>query len=415
MKNFILSVVTALLCVACGNVKELTVTVENPIEVAREGEMVEINMNDVVERLALADTSQVVIIDENGDQVPYQITYDEKLLFPVKVDGCSTATYTVREGSPQTFPTRVFGACFEERDDDVAWENDLVAFRTYGPAFQAKGYRAFGYDVWTKYNTSEPVIEERYATELDSAVNARIDKLRESDPAAANELYRTISYHVDHGNGMDCYNAGPTLGGGTAALRVGNEIIYPNCYATQEILDNGPLRFTVQLTYNPLTVEADSNVVETRIISLDAGSYLNRTSVRYDDLSKVEDVVTGIVLHEPAGKVSANASLGYISYVDPTDNPDGDNGKIFVGAAFPDVVKEAASVYFSEDERRELRGGAYGHVLAISEYQPGSWYTYYWGSAWSKAAIKSAEQWNNYLIDFSTRLKNPLKVTLVAE
>jgi hypothetical protein len=171
----------------------------------------------------------------------------------------------------------------------------------------------------------------------------------------------------------------------------------------------------VQLTYNPLTVEADSNVVETRIISLDAGSYLNRTSVRYDDLSKVEDVVTGIVLHEPAGKVSANASLGYISYVDPTDNPDGDNGKIFVGAAFPDVVKEAASVYFSEDERRELRGGAYGHVLAISEYQPGSWYTYYWGSAWSKAAIKSAEQWNNYLIDFSTRLKNPLKVTLVAE
>ena len=32
------------------------------------------------------------------------------------------------------------------------------------------------------------------------------------------DLNRGISYHVDHGNGMDCYAVGPTLGGGTAAL-----------------------------------------------------------------------------------------------------------------------------------------------------------------------------------------------------
>ena len=61
-----------------------------------------------------------------------------------------------------------------------------------------------------------------------------------------------------------------------------------------------------------------------------------------------------------------------MTYVDPTDNAGGDNGKIFVGAAFPTLVKEAKAVLFPEKEKKELRGGADGHVLAISEYEPGA-------------------------------------------
>jgi len=30
----------------------------------------------------------------------------------------------------------------------VAWENDRIAFRTYGPALQATGEKAVGYDIW---------------------------------------------------------------------------------------------------------------------------------------------------------------------------------------------------------------------------------------------------------------------------
>jgi hypothetical protein len=224
--------------------------------------------------------------------------------------------------------------------------------------------------------------------------------------------YKSISYHVDHGNGMDCYTVGPTLGGGATALLVGDTILYPNCYATQEILDNGPLRFTVQLTYNPLTVEADSNVVETRVITLDSGSYLNKTEVSYNDLSRVQDVLTGIVLHEADGDVVADAKARYIAYVDPTDNSDGSNGKIFVGAAFPDRIKSAEVRLFPERERTELRGGAFGHVVAVSEYQPGSTYTYYWGAAWSKGEIATYEQWKSYMEDYATRLKNPLRVII---
>ena len=89
-----------------------------------------------------------------------------------------------------------------------------------------------------------------YAEELNKEKRAKIAELRKTDPKAASELQRAISYHIDHGYGMDCYAVGPTLGCGTAALMQGDTIIYPYCYRTQEILDNGPLRFTVKLEFD---------------------------------------------------------------------------------------------------------------------------------------------------------------------
>lgn len=192
----------------------------------------------------------------------------------------------------------------------------------------------------------------------------------------------------------------------------GDSIIYPYCYATQEILDNGPLRFTVKLVYNPLTVKDNSDVIETRLISLDAGSHMNKTVVAYSNLKETMPVATGIVLHEPDGAVVTDAANGYITYVDPTDNVNNNNGKIFVGAAFPATVKDAKVVLFPEKEKKELRGGADGHVLAVSDYEPGSEYTYYWGSAWDKADIKTADAWNEYVAAFAQKLRAPLTVTV---
>ena len=167
------------------------------------------------------------------------------LIFPASVKGDASAVYTIAEGTPQPVDVVACGRQYPERLDDVAWENDRAAYRAYGPALQEKGERAFGYDIWTK-SVSEPVVEDRYDGDLN----------------------RGISYHVDHGNGMDCYAVGPTLGGGTAALFPDSTIVYPYCYKDCEILDNGPLRFTAKLVYNPLVVKGDSSVIETRIISL---------------------------------------------------------------------------------------------------------------------------------------------------
>ncbi|RHK32086.1 DUF4861 domain-containing protein [Bacteroides thetaiotaomicron] len=397
---------------SCADSKQsMTVTVTNPLALERTGEMVEVPMSDVTAKLQLADTAQIVVLGEDGQQVPYQVTYDEKVVFPATVKANGTATYTIQSGTPDPYNVIACGRYYPERLDDVAWENDLGGYRAYGPALQKRGERGFGYDLFTKYNTTEPILESLYAEELDKEKRARIAELKKTDPKAAAELQNAISYHIDHGYGMDCYAVGPTLGCGTAALMAGDTIIYPYCYRTQEILDNGPLRFTVKLEFNPLTVRGDSNVVETRVITLDAGSYLNKTVVSYTNLKEAMPVTTGIVLREPDGVVTADAANGYITYVDPTTDRSGGNGKIFIGAAFPSLVKEAKTVLFPEKEKKELRGGADGHVLAISEYEPGSEYTYYWGSAWDKAAIKTVDAWNAYMAEYAQKVRTPLTVT----
>ncbi len=400
---------TALFCFACNDSKTVTVTVTNPLAIERSDEMVEVSMETITNRLGLADTAQIVVLDADGQQLPYQITYDGKVIFPATVAANSSVTYTIQAGTPEAFDVKACGRCYPERMDDMAWENDLVAFRAYGPALQAKGERGFGYDLFTKRDTSEPILEAMYAKELNKETLAKIAELKKTDPKAAAELSRERSYHVDHGHGMDCYAVGPTLGAGVAALMVNDSIIYPWCYKNQEILDNGPLRFTVRLEFNPLTVKGDSTVVETRLITLDAGSHLNRTAVSYSNLKETQPIVTGIVLHEPDGAVVADAANGYITYVDPTTGPD--NGKIFMGAAVPTVVKEAKTVLFSAQEKKE-RNNADGHVLAVSDYEPGSEYVYYWGFAWDRADIKTADEWNRYMADFARKVRNPLTVEI---
>lgn len=400
---------TAFFCLACNESKTVTVTVTNPLALERSGEMVEVPMAEVSAKLNLADTAQVVVLDAENQQVPYQITYDEKLIFPATVAANASTTYTIQAGTPIAVELKACGRQYPERMDDMAWENDLVAFRAYGPALQARGERGFGYDLFTKYNTTEPVLETFYKTELNQDVRARMAELQKTDPKAAAELGRTISYHIDHGYGMDCYAVGPTLGAGVAALMVGDTIIYPWCYNTHEVLDNGPLRFTVKLEFTPLTVKGDTSVIETRLITLDAGSHLNRTAVSYTNLQETLPIATGIVLHEPDGAVVADAANGYITYVDPTTGPG--NGKILMGAAFPATVNEAKTVLFPAEEKKQ-RNNADGHVLAISNYEPGSEYVYYWGFAWDKADIKSPEAWNRYMAEFAQKVRKPLEVRL---
>lgn len=355
-KIFILAAVALMGFASCaGSKQSMTVTVTNSLALERAGEMVEVPMSDVTAKLQLADTAQIVVLNEDGQQVPYQVTYDEKVVFPATVKANGTATYTIQSGTPEPYNVIACGRYYPERLDDVAWENDLGGYRAYGPALQKRGERGFGYDLFTKYNTTEPILESLYAEELDKEKRAKIAELKKTDPKAAAELQNAISYHIDHGYGMDCYAVGPTLGCGTAALMAGDTIIYPYCYRTQEILDNGPLRFTVKLEFNPLTVRGDSNVVEMRVITLDAGSYLNKTVVLYTNLKEAMPVTTGIVLREPDGVVTADAANGYITYVDPTTDRSGGNGKIFIGAAFPSLVKEAKTVLSRKGEEGAAR------------------------------------------------------------
>ena len=414
MKKIFLFLAAALLLASCGKQGSLQVTVSNSLNIDRKGELVEVGMDAVAKQLKLDDEAQFIVVDASENQVPYQLTYDGKLIFPVEVAAGGSAVYTIKVGEPEErlFETAVYGRKYPERVDDVAWENDLTAYRTYGPALQANGERAFGYDVWLKC-VPELVVEERYEMELNPATKAVIDSLKQIGKTKdANELYQSVSYHVDHGNGLDCYKVGPTLGGGAAALLVDDAIVYPYCYVGEpEILDNGPLRFTVKLNYAPTAIKGDTAVAETRIISLDKGSQMNKTVIAYNGLTVASPVAAGIVIHpENPEAYVLDADNGYVTYTDLSDNIHNDNGEIYLGIVSPDEMKEAKAVLFTADESKTLRGGASGHVLAVAEYQPNSEFTYYWGSGWNKYNFTDAVMWNNYVAEFAMKVRNPLMV-----
>lgn len=394
---------------ACSGRSSLTLSVQNGSAADRMEEMVEIPLKSLSD-LKLKEGEHMVLSAADGKEVPYQITHDSLLIFPVTVKAGQTAELKLAKGEPQKVDTVSCGHYYVERDDDIAWENDKAAYRAYGPALQKRGEKGFGYDVFTK-NVPYPVLRERYKRELNPEAWKEIHRLQaEGKKAQADSLIHIISYHVDHGNGMDCYSVGPTLGGGTAALLQDTTIVYPWCYKDYAILDNGPLRFTVKLVFHREKVGQDS-VQETRLISLDKGSYLNRTRITYDGLSKPTTVAAGIVLHpqNPDG-YAYSVEDSYIAYADSTDNVNNHNGVMFMGVVEP-TMKKAHVQWFGEEEKKE-RPGALGHVLGETTYQPGDTYIYYWGSGWSKADVPDMDAWKKILKDFSLRVKQPLKVTV---
>ncbi|MCQ2237167.1 MAG: DUF4861 domain-containing protein [Bacteroidales bacterium] len=401
MKQILFSIISLALLASC-KPSSTTIEVVNKGDFERQ-EMVEVPTSD----MGLDADKTYVLRDSEGKEVEYQLTHDARLIFLVDFGANESKVYTFSEGKPADVARIAEGKVYPNRVDDIAWENDRIAFRAYGPALQASKERAYGYDVWAK-RVSEPVVDARYEQELNPETTAKIAALKAEGKAdEAAELYHSVSYHVDHGNGLDCYKVGPTLGGGASALVVNDAIIYPYCYKTCEILDNGPLRFSVKLTYCETEIDGEM-VTEVRTITLDKGEQLNKTTVKYLGLTKETTVVAGPVCHHAdGGENVADAEAGYVAYADPTDNPNNDNGTIYVGAAFPEL-NDAKLVLFDEEEAADR--GANGHVLGYMTYKPGETLTYYWGGGWSKWGFESFEAWDTYMKTAAKRIKSPLSI-----
>ena len=381
--------------------RPFTVNVTNTLGTFRQ-EVVELDANVVFEKLAISGGRQFQVYNAVGQQVPYQITHDGKVLIDAAVRPNGTATFTFKKGTPNTFVNTCYGRMYPERVDDIAWENDRGAYRCYGPALQRTGEKSFGNDVWVK-NTPSLVVEERYF--IEDQGKPKVAALKQTDPAAAKALEMTTTYHYDQGNGLDCYKVGPTLGCGTPALMIGDSIVMPYCYKEYEILDNGPLRFSVRLVYNTTSYKTDNNVVENRILTLDKNSNFNKMTVWYDGLTVPADIASGISLHS---EDVDNVVLGkdYIQYADPTDNPKGQNFQIFVGTLFPNGVAETKKVMYANP----VNGNA-GHALGIvKDYKSGQKYTYYFGSAWSKYDCRTQAEWQERVNSALANIKTPLTV-----
>lgn len=355
------------------------IEVKNTTPYVRDAEIVELTCSLFREDLTNRNWT---LYDNKGQQIECQVLSNGSLIMPVSMMPFSSETFIMIQGGNNASDTICYGRIFPERLDDLAWENDKAAYRAYGPALQKTGEKAYGYDIWTK-SVEFPVLEKRYR-----------GALREG-----------ISFHKDHGEGMDVYAVGPTLGGGTTALLdKEGRIIMPYCWTEAKVLESGPLRFAAEMIFD-IKGEGDTPVTEHRIITLDKGEWLNSTKVWYEEVDSQSNFVAGIVVHDSNPEAyHFNSEGSIVFYEDLTQEPDADNGMIFVGLIGPEG---SAADFIPVHDIPGVTGHA---VLKMTD--AASMTEYWWGGAWSKGGMNSVEDWEKYLMAFRNRKLNPLQINI---
>lgn len=373
MKKILFVFISTLFFLSGIAANKVTVTVKNSISTQRNNEIVEINLEKIIAKLGLKESETLILLDAKSKQIPYQLAScngkkNKLLIFPATVKGYGTSIYAIQKGTPEKFDPKVYGRLVPERKDDYAWENDKIAFRVYGPALQATGEISSGIDVWAK-RTAKLIVNKWYA----------------------DDLAERQSYHEDHGEGLDMYKVGPTLGAGATTPYINGKLWYSKNFVKSEMLDNGPLRMTVKLTYAPF--KADKNeITETRIISLDAGSQLNKVEVNYSANAKLIPVATGIVMRNSKEEETyIPENKNYFLHAEPKDSI---NGKLYEAV----IGKQP----FTNIEIKEE------HILGFQNLNSEEKYIYYQGAGWNKWGFPAFDDWKKYVEEFTEKLKNPL-------
>jgi len=126
---------------------------------------------------------------------------------------------------------RTFGRFVPERSDDFAWENDLVAFRTYGPALRS-GPENSGIDCWFK-RVPYPIIDKWYLQDRLKLPYGKVTK----------------PYHADHGEGYDVYKVGDTRGCGGISAWADGKLYNSGTFIAHRVIENTSVRVSFELDY----------------------------------------------------------------------------------------------------------------------------------------------------------------------
>ena len=360
--------------------QKVIIAVGNPSEVARLNVIVAVKWADVVLKYPGIDTGNFKITDASTKkEIPYQLEYlgertVQNLLVQVSIKAKSSNRLYLVAGKPQKILRKTYARYVPERYDDFAWENDKVAYRMYGKALETRKDNAFGVDVWAK-RTSKLVIDD---------------------------WYKSGDYHADHGDGLDYYSVGLTLGAGDIAPIVNDSIYFSKNYHHWKILDNGPLRSSFELGYDEWDV-AGKMVRATKKISLDAGSHMNRVEVSYAyDGSEALPVAVGIVKRKEPGTILMDEAAGIMAYWEPEHGADGTIGVATIIEGGTSNSKD--SLKMNTDK---------SHLLTYTSVKNTQSFVYYHGSAWNKAnEIVSASKWFEYIYNYKQHLQQPLTVNV---
>jgi len=359
-----------------GVIAQKQIVVKNTANFDRTAEIVEVK---ICKKNADLASKQFVLKNNDGQEIPYQLVFDENktvngFIFQADVKAKSSSSYQIIEGKPAPVKFKTSAQFVPQRKDDFAWENDIAAYRMYGPAL-AKENPSNGVDLWLK-RTSDTIVSKRYRDELQNG----------------------LTYHVDRGNGLDCYKVGHTLGaGGIAPYRAG-KLYVGDYYNRFEVKENGPLRSVFTLHYNKVKI-GNETVSQEITITTSAGSILNKAVVKYSGKTEPFQLAAGIFTHDEKGLKSSNLKAGIIAYAeDAVSDAKLPSGRNYVGVVIPCKAKAVAN----QDN----------HLLITADYKAGSDFIYYFGGGWSKWQFPTDKDWFNAVEKFSKQLKQPLKVSI---
>ena len=362
---------------SCNN--SMNVSVVNPSDFDRL-EIVELPAEKLMS-LPAGKTYQVT--SQQGEIIPSQLTFDGKLIFQTVIKAKENRVYSIRTGAPSTFAPKTYGRFITERYDDFAWENDRVAFRIFGTALIPIDGPSNGIDLWYK-KTSNLIVDKWYK----------------------DDIAKVRSYHVDHGEGLDDYKVGRTLGAGMMAPFVNDSLYLNDNFVKQELFENGPLRTTFKLTYKNMTVDGKS-FSESRTFSIDAGSQLTKVTQEYGTKNTMT-VAAGIIKRdiddEPFTALTDKGSAAVV-YEEPEN---GTVGKVFVGMVFPKGLEQVKSHTHTIIHPKTKKEETHSHVLAITSYYPGQPITYYTGFGWEQFGYRTLDDFRNYISYFTKLIDEPL-------
>jgi len=366
-----------------------TLNVKNNLDFDRK-EVVALPVKNISNFLKGKDEKAIRIKNNASEEfIPLQwIDYNsdgksDELLFQAEVKANETAVYTLVNAAATPLPTvkiTTFSRFVPERTDDYAWENDKVAFRTYGPDAQKRaeehrenGTLSSGIDLWLK-RTSDPVINNWYKGYL-------------TDP---------MFYHTDRGEGYDPYHVGASRGTGGSGIWTGDSLLVSKNFTSYKTIATGPIRTVFELTYAPWS---DYDVKETKRISLDLGSNFSKFEITYSSKKPLPNYTIGISLHKKEGQWSLFKERGVFIHNETIDN-------LFVGEGIvidPAVVQDAfANLSETPDQ---------SNLLVVTK--AASKLTYYAGFAWQNdlEATDKAE-WLALVRNQTQIVASPLEVII---
>ncbi|MDR1814336.1 MAG: DUF4861 domain-containing protein [Tannerella sp.] len=360
-------------------VSGVEISVTNPSAFERS-EMVELTADSLMK---LPAGKAFIVKNSQGEKIPSQLTYNGKLIFQTELKPGESKNYKIFADDPETYPAKTYGRFIKERKEDFAWENDRVAFRIYGHELIQTDGPSNGIDLWYK-RTSDLIIDKWYNAELENG----------------------ISYHEDHGEGMDAYSVGRSLGGGAMAPYINDSLILNENYVRHEVLENGPLRTTFRLYYNDLVIDSVP-VSETRTISLDAGSQFTKITQEYG-VDKVITVAAGIVKHPGSPDALAARTESGVAAIVCEEPVTPATGMVYVGLVFPSGIEKDITKSYTIFHPKKKVWETHSHVLGVTTYQPGRPITYYAGFGWEKWGFPTLTDFQTYIGYFSKALEEPL-------